>query len=684
MAVDLSGDGYPDGVLQETLSGTSPPCFAPNPSGLAYCYYQGTSMASPHVAGAAAILRAHRPSATRQQVKQALIESALDLGAPGKDNLYGYGFLQINSALTRLEEITGGGTAPCVRNAETACLLSNRFEVKVNWQTTTGSGTAKVMSFGGARTESDQSVFYYFFDPANFEMGVKVLNGCGLNNKFWIFVSGLTNQAYTVTVRDTQTGTVKSYSNPLGSYPQTVGDTSALNCSGSSASGEGEVELQFVPVEVLPDEAPLYTRTGQSADAASGSGAGRAPATDPGRPLSPVRLAPEESGPAFGLGPQIMAGKAVTDYGLDILGYWEWSINAGMTNIRADQVTNTRPTTSGPLRLALWATASPITANGFTGYNLGYCDYAPLQGGYHYPSLTCTVPYIPPAAGCYYVSIVLEEYTGGTWYYVDWVATNETFALNGGSCAPPYSDPQILGQVEWSINGGSTYIRANNVKNLGTATSGPLGLSLVATTDPVTGSGTISGSTLGSCSHPALGPGASVPSMICNSAYTPPSPGCYYATVLLLEQVSGTWYYTDLRTSTERYALNGGSCTPTGACVRSANKACLLAGRFEVLVSFQTDNSNGNASVMSFGGQRTESDQSVFYYFFDPANFEMGVKVLDACGINQRFWIFVSGLTNQGYTVTVRDTQTGRTKTYTNPLGTYPITVGDTDALPCT
>ncbi len=120
--------------------------------------------------------------------------------------------------------------ASCTRNAETACLLSNRFEVKVTWRTSQSSGNAKVMSFGGQRAESDQSAFYYFYDAANFEMGVKVLNGCGINNRFWIFVSGLTNQEFKVTVRDTKTGAVKTYSNPMGKYPTTIGDTSALPC----------------------------------------------------------------------------------------------------------------------------------------------------------------------------------------------------------------------------------------------------------------------------------------------------------------------------------------------------------------------------------------------------------------------------------------------------------------------
>jgi hypothetical protein len=123
-------------------------------------------------------------------------------------------------------------SGPCVRGATTACLLGGRFEVKVGWETETGTGSASVMGFGGQRAESDESVFWYFFDPANFEMGVKVLNACvpALGNRFWVFVSGLTNQGFTVSVRDTQSGALRIYANPLGLYPQTVGDTDAFPC----------------------------------------------------------------------------------------------------------------------------------------------------------------------------------------------------------------------------------------------------------------------------------------------------------------------------------------------------------------------------------------------------------------------------------------------------------------------
>ncbi len=59
----------------------------------------GTSMASPHVAGVAALLMASDPSYTAEEVRNKMNETALDLGAAGKDNLYGYGLVDASSAL---------------------------------------------------------------------------------------------------------------------------------------------------------------------------------------------------------------------------------------------------------------------------------------------------------------------------------------------------------------------------------------------------------------------------------------------------------------------------------------------------------------------------------------------------------------------------------------------------------
>jgi len=308
-------------------------------------------------------------------------------------------FVARSSGLALKSLVVSGPDLACTPDADTACLLAGRFQVEVDYDTGSGSGTGagQVMSFGGQRAESDQSIFFYFFDPANFEMGVKMVDACSFNDSFWIFASGLTNVAYTITIFDTFTGQSRQVTNPLGTYPQTVGLTDGV-------------------------------------------------------------------------------------------------------------------------------------------------------GGFD-----CT-----PGDGA------------------------RTFAPT----------PEQVRQV------------------VAMAPSDPLGEAIVASTTP-----------------------------------------------------------------------------ETGTCVDDADTACHLGNRFQVEVQWTTSEGTGAAQVMSFGGQRASSDQSSFWWFFDAANFEMGVKMVDACvePFNAH-WVYVSGLTNQAYDVTVTDTMTGAVRHYINPLGSYPQTIGATgtsDGFPC-
>lgn|GEM_PF-2447481 len=68
-------------------------------SDTSYGYMQGTSMASPFVAGAAALVFAANPSATPASVRAALVNTAKDLGTPGWDQYYGSGEVNPQSAL---------------------------------------------------------------------------------------------------------------------------------------------------------------------------------------------------------------------------------------------------------------------------------------------------------------------------------------------------------------------------------------------------------------------------------------------------------------------------------------------------------------------------------------------------------------------------------------------------------
>ncbi|HYO76876.1 MAG TPA: S8 family serine peptidase [Thermoanaerobaculia bacterium] len=63
-----------------------------------YAEKSGTSMSSPHVAGAAALLWTIAPDATAAQIVNALRTTAVDLGTPGQDNLYGAGMISIFDA----------------------------------------------------------------------------------------------------------------------------------------------------------------------------------------------------------------------------------------------------------------------------------------------------------------------------------------------------------------------------------------------------------------------------------------------------------------------------------------------------------------------------------------------------------------------------------------------------------
>lgn len=91
-SVDQNGDGYRDGVLQQTFSSRRYGDFG-------YYFYQGTSMATPHVAAAAALVLANGNATTPDGVRSALEGSADDLGAAGRDNLYGHGLLNAAAAL---------------------------------------------------------------------------------------------------------------------------------------------------------------------------------------------------------------------------------------------------------------------------------------------------------------------------------------------------------------------------------------------------------------------------------------------------------------------------------------------------------------------------------------------------------------------------------------------------------
>ncbi len=121
---------------------------------------------------------------------------------------------------------TYSGALPgtCTPGPETLCLHGGRFRVEVVW--TDPRGTS-----GAGRTvpcNSDGSGLFWFFEPSNWELMVKVIDGCGLNGRFWVFAAATTDVGYRLTVEDTRTGERAVYENPVGRRAPAVTDTGAL------------------------------------------------------------------------------------------------------------------------------------------------------------------------------------------------------------------------------------------------------------------------------------------------------------------------------------------------------------------------------------------------------------------------------------------------------------------------
>src|SRR5262249_20811320 len=111
---------------------------------------------------------------------------------------------------------------------------------------------------------------------------------------------------------------------------------------------------------------------------------------------------------------------------------------------------------------------------------------------------------------------------------------------------------------------------------------------------------------------------------------------------------------------------------PAIGCASSGTVLC-VDGRFAVEASWQTASGKaGAAQAVSLSGG------SGYFWFFDPANGEMLVKTLNACGLGRGNWFFGAGLTTVGVHVSVTDTFTGEIRTYDNPVGTPFAPIQDT------
>jgi len=109
------------------------------------------------------------------------------------------------------------------RCGEDDALCVGAFQVEVEWD----DGKGRVGRGIAERLTADAGDFW-FFHPTNIELVVKVLDGCAINDHYWVYAAGLTDVGVTMTVRDLRSGAEKSWTNPLGTRFRPITDPEAF------------------------------------------------------------------------------------------------------------------------------------------------------------------------------------------------------------------------------------------------------------------------------------------------------------------------------------------------------------------------------------------------------------------------------------------------------------------------
>lgn len=111
-------------------------------------------------------------------------------------------------------------------------------------------------------------------------------------------------------------------------------------------------------------------------------------------------------------------------------------------------------------------------------------------------------------------------------------------------------------------------------------------------------------------------------------------------------------------------------------CEAASPTLPLADGRFEACARFRAyagESGSGQAAPL-------QRDTGAFW-FFDPDNPELILKVLDGCGVNERFWVFAAGLTDVEVGLGIVDSASGSTWTTQTALGVPFGPVEDVEAL---
>jgi len=171
-----------------------------------YDTYDGTSMACPHVAGVATVLWSKVPSATNEQIREALNAGAVDKGAPGRDVYFGNGILNYWNSLDYLATATPAPTeataspTPCSGQDFQLTLNTDLWGTETSWTLRNTDTSTEVLSGGPYENEEQTIVENGCINDGCYEFRIFDSFGDGIccafgNGSYEIIVDGVVEES---------------------------------------------------------------------------------------------------------------------------------------------------------------------------------------------------------------------------------------------------------------------------------------------------------------------------------------------------------------------------------------------------------------------------------------------------------------------------------------------------------
>ncbi len=147
-----------------------------------YKSLNGTSMATPHVSGVAALVWGNNPNCTVQQLRDGLNASAQDKGSSGRDSYYGYGIVKAKDADTHLKNICGTPPPNYAPGANFSTAISGLNVIFTDKSTDDSGVVSRNWAFGDGATSTSTNPSHTYATDGSYKVSLTVADAQGLTD----------------------------------------------------------------------------------------------------------------------------------------------------------------------------------------------------------------------------------------------------------------------------------------------------------------------------------------------------------------------------------------------------------------------------------------------------------------------------------------------------------------------